>query len=374
MYKRNNVFNQSRNSIKLAIACLLLLLAGENVFAQYKGSPVKKDKLISVLRSKQLQTREIVNTINNNGVDFQLNSSVQAELVAAGARPEVIEAVRSNYRAPVITKQPPNNNSSNTGKKFSGNPLDKDAIITLLENGVADAQVRKNVEARGVNFKSTPAVKNEIKAAGGSVALINLIALSFVNPNQSSAGNNVAVNSASAGNDYDSLIDLAVDQYDNRKDRQGAVSTLQRAIQMNPNNSRAYQLLGFMSLYGFSDFNMAERFMKESISRGGSAVFRVFHDHDGIFTDTCSGSLFIAQDTVRFESDNNVHTFQTSDADIKQVKTNSVFRRAFQTKAGSFKIVLKSGEEKEGIKFSFAPLTDNIAESKMIIRLIGKNQ
>jgi len=64
---------------------------------------------------------------------------------------------------------------------------------------------------------------------------------------------------------------------------------------------------------------------------------------------------------------------QTNDADIKQVKTSSAFRRAFQTKDGSFKIVLKTGEDKDGVKFSFAPLTNDIAESKMIIRLIGKN-
>lgn len=142
---------------------------------------------------------------------------------------------------------------------------------------------------------------------------------------------------------------------------------------MNVGNARAYQLLGYMNLYGMSNFNEAERYMKESLARGGSAVFRVFHDHDGLFTDTCNGSLFIAKDTVRFESDNNVHTFQTNDTDIKQVKTNSVFKRAFQTKTGSFKIVLKSGDDPQGIKFSFAPLTDNIAESKLIIRMIGKN-
>ena len=371
MYKRILTDNKTKILIKTGIFCLLTLVACGNLFAQYKGSAVKKERLIGVLRSKQLQTREIVNIINSNGVDFQLTPTVQAELTGAGARPEVIEAVRSNYRAPAVTK--PTGKPTGTKSKFTGNPLDKDAIITLLENGVADAQVRKNIEARGVNFKATPQIKTEIKAAGGSVALLNLIALSYVDPNQSSAGNNTAVAVVSPTNDYDNLIDKAVDQYDNKQDKQGALSSLQQAVRLDPNNSRGYQLLGFMNLYGFSNFDEAERNMKESLARGGSAVFRVFHDHDGLFTDTCKGSLFVAKDTVRFESDNNVHTFQTTDADIKQVKTNSVFKRAFQTKTGSFKIVLKSGEDKDGVKFSFAPLTDNSGESKMIIRLIGKN-
>ena len=371
MYERIFTDNKIRILIKIGSLCLLLLIACGNLFAQYKGSAVKKERLISVLRSKQLQTREIVNIINSNGVDFQLTPTVQTELVGAGARPEVIEAVRNNYRASAVVRPNSNGKTSTTKTRFTGSPLNKDAIITLLENGVNDVQVRKNVESRGVNFKPTPQIKNEIKAAGGSIALINLIALSYVDPNQSSAGNNTVGNAG--GNDYDSLIDRAVDQYDNKQDKQGALSTLQQAVSMEPNNSRAYQLLGFMNLYGFSNFNEAERNMREALARGGSAVFRVFHDHDGLFTDTCKGSLFVAKDTVRFESDDNIHTFQANDADIKQVKTNNAFKRAFQTKTGSFKIVLKSGEDKDGIKFSFAPLTDNIAESKMIIRLIGKN-
>jgi hypothetical protein len=351
-----------------AIVLAVLLASLTSVSAQYKGFPVKKERLISVLRSKQLQTREIVNIINANGVDFQLTPTVETELVGAGARPEVIAAVRSHYRAQAVSRT---SNSTATKSKFSGSPLAKDAIITLLENGVADVQVRKNVEARGVSFKATPQIKNEIKAAGGSIALLNLIAASYVN--QNSGNSNNASNAINPANNYDSLIDKAVDQYDNKQDKNGALATLQQAIQIDPNNSRAYQLLGFMNLYGFSNFAEAERLMKESLARGGSAVFRVFHDHDGLFNDTCKGSLYIAKDAVRFESDDNKHTFQTVDADIQKIKTNSAFKRAFQTKNGSFQIVLKSGD-KTGVKFSFAPLTDNIAESKMIIRLIGKNE
>jgi hypothetical protein len=74
---------------------------------------------------------------------------------------------------------------------------------------------------------------------------------------------------------------------------------------------------------------------------------------------------------VRFESDDNKHTFETTDANIKQVKMNSLFKSFYKTKSGSFKVVLKSGET-DSVKFSFAPLTDNALESKMIIRLIGK--
>ncbi|MFN6963003.1 MAG: tetratricopeptide repeat protein [Pyrinomonadaceae bacterium] len=361
----------------ILFAATLVLAAAWTTPAQYKGNPVKKDKLVSVLRSKQLQTREIVTVIKTNGVDFEVTPLVEAELTGAGARPEVIAAARANYRAPA---RPAGNNTAGSGgnSKFTGQPLSRDAIVTLLQNGVADAQVRKNVEQRGVSFKPTVADKTEIRKNGGSVALVNLIAASYVNPNETAGGSNNGGSTPSrpgqpAGDDYDSLVDKAVAQYDNEKDPAAAIATLQKAIGLDPSEARGYQLLGFTYLYGQKNFAEAERYMREAIMRGGSAVFRVFHDHDGMFAESCNGSLFIAKDTVRFESDDNKHTFETNDANIKQVKMNSVFKSFYKTKSGSFKIVLASGDS-DSVKFSFAPLTDNSLESKMIIRLIGKDK
>ena len=365
--------NKTEILIKAGIVCLVILTAYGNLLAQYKGLAVKKERLIGVLRSKQLQTREIVAIVKSNGVNFELTPTVQAELVGAGARPEVIEAVRSNYRAAVVAVKP--GSQKNTAKsKFSGSPLAKDAIITLLENGVTDVQVRKNVQSRGVNFKTNPQIINEIKKAGGTIALVNLIGASYIaaNPTNTGASNDAVAATPNVNDIYDGLIDKAVDLYDNKKDKQGALNSLQEAVKLDTSKARAYQLLGFMNLYGFSNFAEAERNMRESLARGGSAVVRVFHDHNGLFSDTCQGSLYVAKDTVRFESDNNAHTFQTSDSDIQKIKTNSAFKRAFQSKSGSFQIVLKSGADKDGTKYSFAPLTDNLAESKMIISLIGK--
>ncbi len=345
------------------LICFVILLSAIGTFAQYKGSPVKKEKLVGVLKSRQLQTREIVAVIKSNGVDFAVNPGIEQELAGAGARPEVIAAAKTNYRAPAVAK------GAAEKSKFTGQPLAKDAVITLLQNGVTDAQIKKNVSARGVNFKPSTADKAELKKAGATVSLIAMMDASFANPNQNAAANNDA--KGSAPDSYQNLVDKAVEQYDSTKDTPGAIATLQEAVKSDPNEARAYQQMGYMYLYGQKNFAEAEKNMREAINRSGSAVFRVYHDHDGMFTTSCQGSLFIAKYGVRFESDDNKHTFETTDANIKQIKMNSIFKTFYKLKAGSFKVVLKSGED-DSVKFSFAPLTDNALESKMIIRLVGK--
>lgn len=357
MFSRNIIYK----ILCLLILSLVCLSAPVNLLAQQAASaPVKKDKLVSVLRSKQYQAREIAKIINEQGVDFQLTPDVQAELTGAGARPEVLAAVRGNYRAPF--KATVANKST-----AATNPLDSDQIIALLKKG-GDAQVRRKVQSNGVNFRTTPQVLNDIERAGGSKMLLKLISISFVN-----SGNVVAVNNAGKTSSYDNLMDKALDLYSNRHDKQGALDVLRQAVNLDFNNARAFQLLGSIELYGFGNFVEAENDMRKAIDKGGSAVFRVFHDHNGTFTSGCEGSLYIAADTVRYEADDNKHTFQTLDADIKTVKTNGSFHRMLQTKNGSFKIVLRNKSDDDDKKFSFAPLTNKIDESKMIIRLIGKN-
>lgn len=365
----------------LTRACFSLLavtLAVSFGFGQYTGDPVQKDKLVSALRSHQLQTNDIVAAIKTAGVDFQVTPDVEQELVSAGARPQVIAAAKANYRthatvAPTTTAGTRNSNPPPGNKTFSGKPLNKDAIVTLLENGVADAQVRSNVAARGVDFKLTSSDKGEILKAGGSQALINVIGVSYAGANQNSAGANDTRNTSAAtpSNRYNELIDQAINQYDVQKNSAASIATLKQAITVDPAQPRAYQQLGFAYLYGQKNFDEAESYMKQAIEHGGSAVFRVFHDHGTAFTDTCQGSLFIAKDTVRFESDNNVHTFETPDASIKNTKMQNSFLSAFNARRGAFKIELKTGEN-DSKNYNFAPLTNDAKESQMIIRLIAK--
>lgn len=287
--------------------CLLLIPA--IVFAQYKGSAVQKDRLIQTLRSKQFQTQDIVDVIQQNGVDFKLTPALESELIAAGARPSVLDAVRKNYRSPVAATVQPTNKQVKTGN-------------------ANDQQIVK------------PATFNAVQPK----------------------------------DNYNALLLQAMNYYDNQKNRQASNDILQEAVKLQPENPRAYQLLGFLNLYGAHNLDEAERYWRTAINLGGGAVLRVIHDHDGTFITNCQGSLYITKNKVRFESDDNKHTFETIDANIKEIKVNSIFKRLVQLKQGSFKIILEKDSTDDKTKFSFAPLSGDTDESKMIIRLIEKKK
>jgi len=278
--------------IKITAACLLILMIGGNLIAQYKGAPVKKHKLVQAIRSRQLQTQDIVTIIKTNGVDFALTPAVKKNLIAAGARPEVIEAVANNSRFP-------------------------------SKNNNVSAKVEKNNTSRG----------NKLAA-----------------PN------------------YDDLLDQATYFYKEQRNPNGAVRILETATRIKPRNPEAYQMLGFINLYGLNNLAQAEKSMRKSIINGGSAVFRVFHDDNGKFTNRCTGSLYISRNTLRFESDDNVHTFETSTVNVDKIKLDSESTRTWK-KHSVFKIFLKIGKDKA--KFRFAPLTGKLEESKMVERFIA---
>jgi len=274
-----------RSFTKFALACFLILANVIGVFAQYRGAPVKKDRLIKALRSKQLQTSDIVSVIKSNGVDFSLTAEIEKNLVSAGARPEVIRAVSDNFRlSSTITK---NRNST----------------------------------------RSKP--------------------------------------------NYDDLLERAMFAYKDKNNSREAIKFLQSAAKLDSNNPTAYQMLGFVNLYGLNNQAEAEKQMRLAIENGGSAVFRVYHDDSGGFSNRCTGSLYISPDNIRFESDDNRHTFETSATNVEKVKLDIESNRIWK-KHTVFKLFIKIG--KTDAKFSFAPISAKLDESKMVERFVAASK
>jgi len=365
----------SANRLIAGIAVSIFFALTTMGFAAMQAKqPYDKDKLLRVVQLNALPTSEVVQAIQQRGVDFQMTSDIDSQFRAAGARPEVIDAIRGNFRR--TAGSPANNTPPSTSTTPrppanvpAGPPLSKSEVITLLQSGVPAARVEQFVEARGVSFSVTPQIAREIKEAGGNNALIGAITGKASDAPVSSPGptrpNRPAV---PAGPDYDDLTDkaLAAMQANNTST---AVRLLQQAVTLDSTKPQAYGLLGFAQLYGNHDIAAAERSMRAAIERGGGAPFRVFHDHDGLFNTFCQGSLFVSNSNVTYKADDGNHTFEATRQDIKEAKLNGLVGAQY----GAFHLKVAAGGAK-GKNYNFAPLTKQKPESNLITSLIESKQ
>ncbi len=336
--------------------------------------PITREGLVKAVRINGLSTAELVQQVQSRGVSFQMTADAEAELRAAGARPEVVEAARANYRPGSAAPATANASARGRSNVPAGPPLSKSEVVTMLQAGTPPARVEQFVEARGVSFQSNAQAAREIKAAGGTNSLVGAIAAGYVaagrpRPN---APSRPAPTSA-RGPDYDDLTDQATAAYDARNAARAA-QLLAQAIRMSPGQPRAYQLLGFTQLYLQNDIAEAEKNMRRAIELGGSASFRVFHDHaNGSFKQTCEGTLFVTRRNVTFKADDGRDTFEAEDSNVKEIKLNSLAGGAFGMllggrDLGAFHIKVK--RDKDTKNYNFAPLTKKKNESELIITLV----
>lgn len=458
---RSNIQRQliSRFALVGLVASLPFLLNVGPAETQTK-SPYDKERLLKVVRLNALSTSDVVHAVEERGVSFEVTPDVEAEFRSAGARPELIDALRKSYRpasASTPSETPTHVNKSGEGTGVPGGPpLTKVEIVTLLQNGVAATRVEHLVEVRGVNFVLNQEATREIIAAGGTRSLIGAISEKsgasstestestgeysgigasleerviggqtriFVGSTvqnspaaraglqrgdrvlaingESTSGKNASdvsrlvrglsgssvtltVERASTGRtenlritreavtraafpvgpDYDDLTDQAMFAMQTGKGVY-SIQLLQQAIRLDSSRPVAYQLLGFAQLYGAFDIVSAEQSMRAAMERGGSAVFYVYHDHDGFFNSKCEGSFFVTNSGVSFKAKDGNHTFEAENASIKEAKINTLM--GLRVGAFHVKVVQFGGKEKT---YNFAPATKNSAESKLILRLM----
>jgi len=366
MTSQSKNFNHfpAKGLIVFIAAGVLLAMTSVRVVEMQAKRPYDRDTLLRVVQLNALPTSEVVSAIQQRGVDFQMTSDLESRFRDAGARPEVIEAIQSNYRPAVSS--PAHNASPTTSRPSanvpSGPPLSKNEIITLLQSGVPTTRVEQFVEARGVSFAVTSQIAREIKEAGGNNALIGAITAKASDTAVVSGG--PVRRTAPAGPDYDDLTDKAVAAMQ-ANNHSVAINLLQQAVNLDSSKPQAYGLLGFAQLYGSHDPLAAERSMHAAIERGGGAPFRVYHDHDGFFNTFCQGSLFVSRAKVTYKADDGNHTFEASRGDIKEAKSNGFVGSQF----GAFHLKVAVGSGKP-TNYNFAPATRQKSEANLIIGLI----
>jgi hypothetical protein len=356
----------------LLAAAAALILFPAAAPAQAK-KPITRDGLVRAVRINGLSTAELIQQVQSRGVSFEMTPDAEAELRAAGARPEVIEAARSNYRAAAPVREASARGRSNVPP---GPPLSKNEVVTMLQAGTPAARVEQFVEARGVSFQSNAQTAREIKAAGGTNSLVGAVAAGYTAPGRvrtPAPGRARPAPAVARGPDYDDLTDQATAAYDAR-DASRATQLLTQAIRMDASQPRAYQLLGFTQLYLQNNIAEAERNMRKAIELGGSASFRVFHDHaNGTFNSTCSGTLFVTRNNITYKADDGRDTFEAEDASVKEIKVNNLAGGTFGVLLGGRDLGafhIKVRRDKDSKNYNFAPLTKKKNESELIITLV----
>ena len=104
---------------------------------------------------------------------------------------------------------------------------------------------------------------------------------------------------------------------------------LNQAIELDPNQWVAYDLVAQVHLYNFNQLQLAMRNFRESIQRGGRATFHVAHDHGTGFSQVCNGWLSVSKAGAKYESWDSQHTFNLERAQIREVHANPYLGRNF---------------------------------------------
>lgn len=360
-------------ALSLVVAALSALFLASAAQTQTVKKPINKDGLVKAVKINGLPTAELVQQIQVRGVSFQMTPEIEQELKSVGGQPEIIEAARANYRSPVVEIASPSTRPNNqptgprpgTGAPVPPGPaLSKNEIIMMLQGGSSSARVEQFVEARGVTFALDAGTTSEIKAAGGDRSLIGAITEKSTTETTYNSGGGGSTGPVNRGPDYDDYIDR-VQSSMSASDWNSAINYARQAIQLDPSQPAAYSYLGQGMLYGRNNFQEAEQAMRAALERGGSAAFRIYHDHDGNFGQYCIGSFFATKNGVSFRADDGAHTFEAEDSNIKEAKINGWVGVKF----GAFHI--KPIQKIIGRdNFNFAPGSQNKAESQLIINLI----
>ncbi len=381
----------NRKSYLAFIIAGLLLLQPQLLFAQAAASaPIKRDSLLEVVQRNLLSTRELIQRVEQRGVSFQLTAEDEARFRQVGARPELLAAVRANYRGVVVAETKPT-----SGGKPATPPkpatitrpgalgvvtstLTRELSLQAGMNGLTGAIVRSvapsgaaaqaGIRAGDVitQFNGKPVVTETLQdyvtktPAGTKVYLMVMRQNRFENV----AVTLGAMPAHKTAFTYDDLTDQSLAALQ-RNDWELAGNLLTQAVNLNPSAPLGYGLLGYTYLYGRGDVQKAEQAMRATIERGGNATFEVWHAQGSSFKDAVRGSLFISKSGVIFKSSLSADEFNVNDVEIKNAALNGLFGR--EHNAFHLEVRLPNGKTRN---YNFAPRTANQLESLLILNLI----
>src|SRR5438477_5152290 len=112
--KTHGMRGSSRVFFAALVAALAATLFASAASTQGGKKPITRRGLVDAVKINGLSTAELIQQIQSRGVGFEMTQDAEAELRSVGARPEIIEAARANYRAPAEAVATPVSRPSNT--------------------------------------------------------------------------------------------------------------------------------------------------------------------------------------------------------------------------------------------------------------------
>ncbi len=203
---------------KFLIVWAFILFCPTLLIAQkYVGSPMTKIRLLRVIGSGEYALPKIVRVIEAQGVDFKITATVEGELLAVKTKRQIVDAIKNNYRAPVVA----------ASTKSIGASKSKSAANSSQSSVKADTtEEYERLYYQGLQMIS------QLRAA--------------TNQQQ-----------------YSTIA-------------QSIKNTGSQAIKLDSSRPEAYKIVGsFYLLTG--NFGEAERYGQEAINRGGDLAFPVMH-------------------------------------------------------------------------------------------------
>lgn len=292
----------------------LILLGSSLLLAQkHTGSPVTKVRLMKVITSKAYSLPEIVSTVEDHGVDFKVTSAVEDEFLAIKTRPQVIEAMKNNYRAPAAAV------AANTS--------------TTKANNAANTKSGGNTNVSQTSSQSSKDNKYEELYYKGLQLMSQ-----FRNATSPQQVNGIA----------NQIIEIGY-----------------QGIELDKSRPEAYKVVGSGLMFN-RQFEMAEKFGQQAINLGSSLGFSVFHMSGTPHPET----LYVGKNYITIES--NQKYFQYSSDEILEVSPQGFYNLP----NGSSVAVLGIATLKDGRSdaWYFAPgVSGTTREAEMIIRLVKKN-
>ncbi|MBL8227302.1 MAG: hypothetical protein JNL98_02445 [Bryobacterales bacterium] len=151
---------------------LLLVLLAVSLFAADSNPPITRDALEETLRTRKASAPELVHFVKLRGVDFRLTPEIEQQLRKVGAHPDLLMAIKSNYRGAGVLPKSLAPASPASSRSVASKPLTKAEVVTLLQVETPGNRIVDLAKQRGLGFRITPDVTDELKAAGADTKLL----------------------------------------------------------------------------------------------------------------------------------------------------------------------------------------------------------